>query len=254
MSTARSLIVFLYLVISFHHAHPLETMYTSPETMPPGTHAPPMATIHATPGNHACPLLPAIMHAPSNHACPQQPHIPPGNQACPLGYHAPPPPTMHAPLQPRAPQQPCMPPCEQNHTCLRKHNLAPTSLRAVTRRHFSQMPAVYLLRSEPVWTCLKSPVRWGSSWTSLVGPGLCTGIELEPCVGTLKHTHTHTHERACDQKQSVGERLKRRMSQKSPRSKKFWLKYILPTRFLSCTLISNLWHLFSFHSHQESKS
>ena len=113
-----------------------------------------------TPLCHTCP--PFALHAPLCHtcplchACPQQPHMPPANthtpwQPCtPPGNHACSPATMHTPQQPCMPppattqahQQPCMPlqqprmppPCEQNHTLLSKHNLAPTSLRAVTSK------------------------------------------------------------------------------------------------------------------------
>ena len=68
--------------------------------------------------SHACP--------PSPH--PPLPHIHPLHHACPPLCHAHPPATTHVPLlwQPRTPL-----PREQNHTRLWKHNLAPTSLRAV---------------------------------------------------------------------------------------------------------------------------
>ena len=103
------------------------------------THAP---TIHAPATPLHTPLLPCIppaMYAPL-------PHIPPPYMALPCTplphtappMHTPPPctppsPTMHTP-------PPCVPPCEQYHRCLSKYNFAPTSLWAVTRRHFSRIP------------------------------------------------------------------------------------------------------------------
>ena len=55
-------------------------------------------------------------------------HTPPWQQASPRNRH--PPGTRPPTPRTRHPPGPD-PPCEQNHTCLWKHNLAPTSLRAV---------------------------------------------------------------------------------------------------------------------------
>ena len=115
MRTARSLIVYPYLVVSqprppppftthapLRHACPPFTMHAPFDMHGPFTmHAPP-TTMHApwqpcmpSTGNHACPLQPCMPLDNQAH--------PPGNHACHPGNHACPPATIHAPWQPRTP-------------------------------------------------------------------------------------------------------------------------------------------------------
>ena len=129
MRTARSLTVCHSCSICpggcVHDMHaPRPCTHPPQPRMLPGNHACPHCNHACPPHNHACP--PTTMHAPHNHTCPPpQPCMPP------------PPTTMYAPPQPCMPPhnhvcpQPYMPPCGQNHRCLWKYNLAPTSLWAV---------------------------------------------------------------------------------------------------------------------------